>query len=36
MDEKIRANFNAVTMINDNLGSIQKTFYKAWLMECVK
>jgi len=27
---------NAVTMINDNLGSIQKTFYKAWLIECVK
>jgi len=27
---------DAVTMINDNLGSIQKTFYKAWLIECVK
>ena len=27
---------NAVTMINDNLGSIQKTFYKAWLIDCVK
>ncbi|MCH7648071.1 MAG: hypothetical protein IIA83_05650 [Thaumarchaeota archaeon] len=27
---------NAVTMINDNLGSIQKTFYKAWLTDCVR
>ena len=27
---------NAVTIINDNLGSIRKTFYKAWLIDCVK
>jgi len=27
---------DAVIMINDNLGSIQKAFYKAWLIECVK
>ena len=27
---------NAVTVISDNVGSIRETFYKAWLIDCVK